>query len=302
MKTKSLTLVFLGLAIILSSILVRQQENSPATEILPAVTLTATSESVVALPVVTEAVATLVTPTPTELPLLVDGYNLNNTIDLSASKSTVIAFYLPNGNLLTFPTWAESLSEEVAGIDAFEVHEGTIYSIMSGQAVVTLLHSGMVYNSPDKLAGSNFDRFITRESTEAGGIISFLQGSQLLTTVEGAEKAKSLVGSTGYICQKDGISSFIVYTGDCENGQLLEIRVKATALILGDQSLQYDWVIAHDEILPWLKSNFVGFDLASPRTGFLISTCIYQFADQNNKDNLKPYLYNRLGIWLEIVQ
>lgn len=310
MKIKSLALIFLGLGLVLVSILLRILENSSATEIVPAFTLTVTNASLESLPTATETIITIATPTATEVPQLVDDFILNNTINLSSSKSTVIALYLPNGNLLSFPTWAEAVSEEDADIDAFEVHEGTVYSLYSpkggeeksGEAtMVTLLHSGMVYNSPDKLAGSNFDRFITRESTEADGIVSFLQGSRLLTVAEGTEKANSLVGSTGYICQKEGVAPFIVYTGDCENGQLLQVKVKSVALVLGQQSMLYDWTIAKGEILPWLQSNFVGFDLASPRTGFLISTCIHQFADQPDLENVKPYLQNRLGMWLEFI-
>lgn len=275
-----------------------RQSGSLATEIVPAITLTATEEFV--LPSPTETMSVVVTtPTPTEMPLLVDNFFLNKTIDLSSGKSTVMAFYLPNGNLLSFPTWSNTVSEDSAEIAAFEPHQGTIYAVKSGDAIVALLHSGQVYFKYI-LAGSNFERFITRESVEDDGFVSFLQGSRLLTVAEGTEKANSLVGSMGYICQKEGVAPFTMYTGDCE-GQLLQVRVKAVSLILGQQSMQYDWTIAKGEILPWLQANFSGFESASPRTGFLISTCIYQFADQPDLENLEPFLYNRLGIWLEII-
>lgn len=291
---------FIGFCFIVTGWFLNRQSGSPATEIVPAVTLTATAEPVL-LPTTTDTVSVPVfSPTSTAIPSLVDGFVLNKTIDLSSRKSTVIAFYLPNGNLLSFPTWANSVSEDTAEIAEFESHQGTIYAVKSGDAVTALLHSGQIYYSYI-LAGSNIERFITHESVEDNGFVSFLQGSRLLTVAEGMEKANSLVGSTGYICQKDGVAPFTVYTGDCEGGQLLQVRVRAVSLVLGEQSMQYDWVIAKGEILPWLQTNFSEFESVSPRTGFLISTCIYQFADQPDLEGLEPYLYNRLGIWLEII-
>lgn len=247
------------------------------------------------------------TPTPVEGPRTVDGFVLKDLIDLGSGKATALTIILPGGELqLPSSTWAKAVSAETAEPEAFDPHKGTIFSLKSGSALVVLVHSGVINYNPDTLFGANIDRFLTHEATPKKGLLSFLTGARKFTLEEGYAKLSELNGTTAYLCQTDPetdpyIVPLIVFTGKCR-GQIIELKIRATALIPREKVEQYDWTIPNGEILPWLQNSYPwsGFDLVSDGNGFLLSTCVQQFADQPDIEGVDYFVYNRVGIWFEI--
>ncbi len=251
--------------------------------------------------------APTLTPTPVIIPATVNGFVLKDLIDLGSGKATALTIILPGGELqLPSSTWAKAVSAEKAEPEAFDPHKGTIFSLKSGSALVVLVHSGVINYNPDTLFGANIDRFLTHESTPKKGLLSFLTGARKFTLEEGYAKLAELNGTTAYLCQTDPetdpyIVPFIVFTGECR-GKIIELKVRATALIPREKVEQYDWTIPNGEILPWLQGSYPwsGFDVVQSGNGFLLSTCVQQFADQPDIDGVDYFVYNRVGIWFEI--
>lgn len=297
MKKAGLLFLLVGILVIISAFFFQSPDNSRPVEVVVPVlateTVVPTMESQVvqpSFPLVTETSVPLM---PTLVPK-VRGFVLGDgAIDLASGRSTSLSITLASGNQLPVPSWANAIGqtegEDFAQI--FDPHAGTIYSLLSGETTVLLVHSGKVYYKP-VLFGSNFDIYLTHDSD-----------GRTQTFSEGQEKANGLIGSYAYICQSnDPLAPFTIFDvqAGCP-GNILSLKITAIALIPRDQVERYDWSVKNGQILPWLQGTFPGeFGTVLPSSGFLLSTCVQQFIDQLDLPGIDPWVYNRVAVWFEI--
>lgn len=242
------------------------------------------TETTTPIPKVTATpTAALLVPTPTIIPP-VSGYVLDQEIDLSSGRPVALTIRLSDGSLLS-SNWAGTVSYQETDDQGtvFEPENGVIYSYL-GDVTTTWAHSGTTW-SGQRFFASNLELYLRKDE----------ETKKIESMTEVRAKAKSLIGSTAYLCQ-DGSGEAIPLSDydalkKCD-GKLVEMEVVAFAVVSHEKLAEYDEAILN--FRQWLMENYpdAGFDEMSPDNGWIIRFCIGQLSDQAS-DGSEWYLYNR---------
>ncbi len=244
------------------------------------------------VPATTQVVA-VNPPNPVIEPDLVQKYVLSAVIDLGSGRSTTWSIRLPEGGELP-GTWAKAISyadgDDNLPVSPFNVHEGTIYSLL-GDTTVIRAHSGRL-NSNWNLFASNLDLYLRNSSDGTG-----------LYLADGESKMQRLIGTTAYLCQSDtSIEPFTFFdpTKGCP-GEILELQLVAGAIVTRERVAEYDLALLN--LKSWMMINYPGhgFEDLDPANGFILITCVQKYLDQPSIDGVYP-IYNRVALGFRIVE
>ncbi len=229
--------------------------------------------------IVTVTASATVQPTPTQMP--VDGYVLDDVIDLASGKPSALAIRLLDGGLLV-SNWAGAVgySEDDDQETIFLPGKGIVYSYL-GDTLVTQAHSGISLTGQRYFA-TNIELYLRKNSS-----------GKTVSLTEAQARADSLKGSTAYLCQlESGEKSFLTdFDGTC-TGKIVELELVAAAIVPHELVGDYNGAVL--KMNEWLLGNFPesGFEQLTRENGWMIEFCVSQLSGQTS-DETPWYLYNR---------